>query len=287
MEGINVIRDFCNNDLNDLIRLLQQGYLISTEEATEEFTGTNRKIFVYEEGSIKGFALVTVDNEETKTCKLRIYVGKPFRYHGIGKKLHEEAFKCAKKDFGAKTIAIGFTCGKNDPTTFYKNLYYTKWFIYHDMKYFGKSQPDINLPFINYEDKYFENYETLQGQAFFDLRRANDIKPYNCSDFSEKMRQNLMKNKQYIYLLLDDEDEIISAITLKNGIIDGVMVNKKYEGQGYGCKTTQFGINKFLNEGFKDIELCALDWNKRALHIYEALGFKVVQTFHNYRQPVK
>ncbi len=287
MEVINVIRDFCDNDLNDVITLLQQGYLISKEDATKEFTGTNRKTIIYEDKSIQGFALITVDDAETKTCRIRIYVGKHFRHNCIGRKLHYEAFNYAKKDFKAKTIVVRFAVGKDDPTPFFRNLSYQKWFVYHDMKYFGRPQPEINLSFINYEDKYFEKYETLEGESFYNLRRANDIKPYNCSDFSEKMRHILLEAKDHIYLHLDDTDEIISTIIVKNGIIDGVMVSKKYEGQGYGGKTTQFGINKALKEGSKSIELCAVDWNKRAIHIYEGLGFKVTQTFHNYRQHVR
>lgn len=287
MEVINVIRDFCDNDLNDVITLLQQGYLINKEDATKEFNGTNRNTIIYEDKYIQGFALVTIDDAETKTCKIRIYVGKPFRHHGIGRKLHDEAFNYAKKEFKAKTIVVGFAVGKDDSTSFFKNLSYQKWLIYHDMKYFGRSQPEIDLPFITYDNEYFEKYETLEGEAFYNLRRANDIKPYNCSDFSEKMRQTLLKNKNHIYLHLDDTGEIISTIMIKNGIIDGIMVSKKYEGQGFGGKTTQFGINKALNQGSKSIELCAVDWNKRAMHIYEGLGFKIIQTFHNYRQPVK
>ena len=284
MEVIIVIRAFSNNDLNSLITLLQQGYIISTEEATTEFVGENRKIYIYEDDVIKGFALVTMDSESIKFCRIRIYVGKPFRRGGIGRQLYEEAFNYAKNELGAKTIAVGFTVGKDDPTPFFRNLNYEKWFIYHDMKYSGGPQPDHGLNFINYEDNYFEKYITLEGEAFYNLRRANDIKPYNCSNFSDNSRNYCLNNKEHIYLHLDDEDEIISTIFVKNGVLDQIMVSKKYEGQGYGCKTTQFGINKALSEGSKNIELCALDWNKRAIYIYEALGFKVVQTFHNYRR---
>lgn len=287
MEVISVIRDICNNDLHDLINLLQQGYLISTEDAKKEFTATNKKAIIYEDKSIQGFALVNFEDEETRTCRLKIYVGKAYRHQGIGKKLHDEAFTYAKNFLKAKTIATGFAVGKDDSTPFFRNLCYEKWFVYHTMKYFGKPQPEVDLSFINYEDKYFEKYEILEGEAFYNLRKANDIRPYNCSDFSDKMRQCLNKNKDYIYINLDDKDQIISTIMIKNGILDNIMVGKKYEGQGYGGKTTQFGINKAILNGFTNIELSAVDWNKRAIHIYEGLGFKVIQTFHNYRQQVR
>ncbi len=284
MEVVIVIREFSNNDLASLINLLQQGYLISTEEATSEFTGDNRKIYIYDDGIIKGFSLVILANQETRFCNIRVYVGKPYRHNGIGKKLHDEALKYAKEQLKSKAVSVGFTTLKDDATHFFQNLNYEKWFIYHNMTYTGKEQAEPGLNFINYEDKYFEKYITLEGEAFYNLRRANDIKPYNCSDFSDECRKRCLDNKDNIFLLLDDEDEIISTIYVKNGVLDEIMVSKKYEGQGYGCKTTQFGINKALSQGSKTIELCALDWNKRAIYIYEALGFKIVQTFHNYRR---
>lgn len=284
MEVVIVIREFSNNDLNSLINLLQQGYLISTEDAKSEFTGKNRKIYIYDDGIIKGFALVILANKETRFCNIRVYVGKSYRHNGIGRKLHDEALKYAKEFWKSKAVSVGFIVGKDNPITFFKNLNYEKWFIYHDMAYTGGPQSEHGLNFINYEDKYFEKYITLEGEAFYNLRLANDIKPYNCSNFSEESRKYCIDNKDNIYLLLDAEDEIISTIYVKNGVLDEIMVSKKYEGQGYGCKTTQFGINKALSQGSKTIELCALDWNKRAIYIYEALGFKVVQTFHNYRR---
>lgn len=287
MEVIIVIREFSNNDLNPLLNLLKQGYVISTEEATSEFTRTNPKIYIYDDGIIKGFALITPADGPTKMSWIKIYVGKPFRHSRIGTTLHEKAIKCAKNEFGAKTIATKFSSLKDNPILFYKNLNYEKWFLYHTMKYNGGPQPDHGLNFINYEDKYFEQYITLKGEAFYDLRRANDIKPYNCSDFSDNSRQYCLNNKDHIYLLLGEKDEIISTIYVKNSTLAEIIVNKKYEGQGYGCKTTQYGINKSLKEGSKSIELSTLHCNKRAISIYEALGFELVQTFHNYRQFIK
>ena len=287
MEDATVIRDFCINDLNDVINLLQQGYPLIKEEALEEFNKNYMKAFVYEDTKIKGFALTSLDNPNERHCKIILYVDKSFRHKGIGKKLHDVTFNYAKKFFNAKTISISFMTCKDDPSLFFKSLNYEKWFIYHNMEYKGKLQPNPNLPFMLYDDKYFENLETLSGEAFYNLRKANDIKPYNCSDFSDECRKNHILNKNNTYILLDTKGEIISSITIKNGILDNIMVNQKYKGQGYGCKTTQFGINTAINQGFKHIKLSALDWNKRAINIYEALGFKISQTFHNYRQQIK
>jgi len=35
------------------------------------------------------------------------------------------------------------------------------------------------------------------------------------------------------------------------------------------------GVNKLLNEGASKISLWVLDWNKPALNLYQAMGFKI------------
>lgn len=280
-----MIRDFKNEDLKAIIDLLQGDYVISMEGATSEFTGDNRRMVICEEDKIKGFALM-VNNKGSNKWTLKLYVNPDYRKKGIGTALYEKAMEYLT-EAKADGIVVGFKVDGvdgEDDTNFYKKLGYEKWFGYHDMRYMGEVQPEVNLNFINYEDKYFEKYETLMGEAFYQLREANNMKPYNCSDFSDKQRQYWMNNKNYVYLLLDEKDEIITTITVKDGFIDEVMTSKGYEGKGYGKKAVQFGINKALSEGVKNIQLCVVEWNEKARKLYERLGFETIQTFHNYRK---
>lgn len=277
-----MIRDFKNEDLKAIIDLLQEAYVISREEATSEFTGDNKRIIIYEEDEIRGFAIM-VDNKGNNKWTLKLYVNPSYRKRGIGTALYEKVMEYLT-EAKADGIVVGFKVDGEAATNFYKKLGYEKWFGYHDMRYMGGMQSEVSLNFINYEDKYFEKYETLIGEAFYELRKASDIKPYNCSDFSEKERQYHINNKNYVYLLLDGKDEIITTIMVKDGLIDEVMTSKDYEGKGYGKKAVQFGINKALSEGAKNIELCVVEWNEKARKLYEGLGFETIQTFHNYRK---
>jgi len=277
-----LIRDFKREDLKQVIDLLQRGYVISTEEATSEFTGENRRTIIYKDDGIKGFASM-INNKGSNKWTLKLYVDLCYRRRGIGRALHEKAIEHLT-EAKADSIVVDFRVDVDDATDFYRELGYKKWFGYHDMRYMGGMQPEVRLDFINYEDKYFKKYVSLIGEAFYELREANDIKPYNCSDFSDKERQHWLDNKKYVYLLLDEKDEIITTIMVKDGLIDEVMTSKGYEGQGYGKKAVQFGINRALNEGAKNIELCVIEWNEKARRLYEGLGFKVIQTFHNYKK---
>ena len=162
-----MIRDFKNEDLKAIIDLLQGDYVISMEGATSEFTGDNRRMVICEEDKIKGFALM-VNNKGSNKWTLKLYVNPDYRKKGIGTALYEKAMEYLT-EAKADGIVVGFKVDGvdgEDDTNFYKKLGYEKWFGYHDMRYMGEVQPEVNLNFINYEDKYFEKYETLMGEAF-------------------------------------------------------------------------------------------------------------------------
>ena len=48
-------------------------------------------------------------------------------------------------------------------------------------------------------------------------------------------------------------------------------------------KIMQFAINKALENENKHIYIGAIDWNTRALNLYQRLGFDIVQTNQCYR----
>ena len=46
---------------------------------------------------------------------------------------------------------------------------------------------------------------------------------------------------------------------------------------------TRFAINEALRRGMKDINLEVVEWNTRAVNLYQSLGFEMIQTMHTYR----
>ena len=58
---------------------------------------------------------------------------------------------------------------------------------------------------------------------------------------------------------------------------------QSYPGKGYGKLMLQFAINEAINRGINNIQLRAIQWNKRALNLYRNLGFDIVQTNYYYR----
>ncbi|WP_407654795.1 GNAT family N-acetyltransferase [Clostridium tagluense] len=74
-----------------------------------------------------------------------------------------------------------------------------------------------------------------------------------------------------------------SAIVNNSGFLDDIFVIQSYQGKGYGRLITQFAINNAISKGFNKIETSVVEWNARALKLYQSLGFSKIQTTHYYQ----
>jgi GNAT superfamily N-acetyltransferase len=70
----------------------------------------------------------------------------------------------------------------------------------------------------------------------------------------------------------------------KSGSNDIFFVYSKHEGKGYGRIITQFAINEAIHRGISNINLEVVEWNIRAVYLYNSLGFDIIQTTHTYRR---
>lgn len=152
------------------------------------------------------------------------------------------------------------------------------------MVYEGWLKEESYIKFVNYEDKYYEDYIKVLADVFYELRVANDIKPYICYPISDEDRENVLRNKDNIYLSLSGDGEIISTVNINGGYIDELVVNKNYKGRGIGKETIKFAINKCIKSGVDTISLEVVEWNNKAFHIYKNHGFKVVKKINFERQ---
>jgi len=151
-----------------------------------------------------------------------------------------------------------------------------------DEAYSGARQPECDMEFINYESQYFEQYVEMLRRSFYEMRKCNDFEPYNCCEPDDAKRKELEENKDSIYLLMEDGKLAASVIINKNKI-DDVFVVPDYQGKGIGRKLMQFAINKVIDSGNDFVELSAIAWNQRALHLYESVGFNIVKAIHYLR----
>lgn len=143
--------------------------------------------------------------------------------------------------------------------------------IVYKMQYLGNIIVS-NIDLVCYEDKYYDSYKIVYEQCFYEMRKDLELVPYNCCNSKDKLGEK----KSDIFLLVAD-NEIIGSVAIYGNEIDDLIVNKKYQGQGYGKKLLFFAISYMQKNKIEPIKLCVLKWNEKAVNLYEKYGFKCVK----------
>ena len=142
--------------------------------------------------------------------------------------------------------------------------------IAYYMQYSGSTIVS-NIDLVCYEDKYYDSYKIIYEQCFYKMRKALELTPYNCCDSREK----LIDKKSDIFLLVIDND-IIGSVAIYDNEIDDLIVNPKYQGQGYGKEVLFFAISYMQKNKIEPVKLCVLKWNEKAVKLYEKYGFRCI-----------
>ena len=145
-------------------------------------------------------------------------------------------------------------------------------FNMYEMYYKGGAV-ESDLSPIPFDEKYYEQYRNLINDCFYEMRKVLRIQPYErfCDSLEE-----LMKQKENIFLLLDG-DEIVCSVSCFENEIGKVAVNLKYQRQGYGRKIMRFALSYMQKRGDSLIKLTVTKWNKKAIALYKSLGFEVTK----------
>ncbi len=283
-----MIRKYCDEDKKRILDIVRQGILTDDEEL-DFITENSNEIIVFDDetNGILGFSTFRVWGENHNKADVYTYVVPSSRRKGIGTLLYDEITKNIKDNSAQAGNFVFFSTRmkveKDDPTSFYEKRGYQKWYAEYDMQFDGSEQPASYLLFVPYEEKYFTQYVDGLRTSFYELRKTNDFQPYFCCEWNEEKRKELLDAKDSLFLLFDNETLIASVIVRKNGIIDDVFVVPSYQGKGYGKKLMQFSINKAIDRGNSCISLRAIEWNSKALNLYQSVGLDVVQTTNYYR----
>lgn len=278
-----MIRDYNAEDKRQLVDIVRKGIIIDVEDINF-ITDNSNKIIVFDdsEAGILGFSAFRIWGKDKNKADIHTYVVPNSRKKGIGTLLYREIMKHVD-EINLEFISTNIKLDKNDTTSFYTKLGYEKWYVELVLYYHGLEQPKSNLNFVQYEDKYFEQYAEGLRTSFYELRRSNDFQPYLCCELNEEKRKEFLDNKENLFLLLNNEKLIASVIVYNNGSIDDMFVLPSYQGKGYGKKSMQFAINKAIEYGGNCISLNTIEWNTKAVNLYRSLGFDIEQTTHYYR----
>lgn len=146
-------------------------------------------------------------------------------------------------------------------------------FTVYEMQYAGKANEIDDINMIPFDEKYWLQYKQIYNECFYEMREALDVKPY---DFYSDIEQ--IKDKTENIFLFINDNIIIGSVGCYGNEIDDLIVNKKYQHNGYGRKLLLWAINYIRTYSNNPITLHVADWNKNALKLYKDNGFVIIET---------
>lgn len=169
-----------------------------------------------------------------------------------------------------------------DSLAFFQKAGFEPWYTELILSHNGIRQPESNLNFQNYQSEYFEQYVDAIRSSFYDLRSSNDFQPYYCCEKDQVKQEELERNKDRIFVMIQDE-KLIGSVTIQEDFIEDVFVAPDYQGRGIGKEVMRFAVNKVIDSTNRPAKLSAIKWNSRALHLYQSVGFGLSKTIHYLR----
>lgn len=276
-----MIREFMVEDIDQILKIASKELTNFERNAIVEIQEISKKFVVWDDGGINGFAYAIETNKENRKWNIQLYVEPHERRKGIGTLLYQEVEECIQREKPSIMVSEA-RADLDDPSNFYVKFGFKKWYGSPEMHYGGATQPVVDMKFISYEDKYYEQFTKCRQDCFYEIRKDNDIKPYIIPQSGED-RGFILAEREHIFLTFDGE-HLIGAITIKDGYLDRIMVSPTYQGKGFGKKITQFGINQVIKEGELLVHLSYMEGNKTAERLYNSLGFETVQVTYVYRK---
>jgi len=304
MGGDPMLRDLRPDDIETLVRMLRAGDH-TPEEAVRRAIGAYHVLVGEEDGRMKGF--VGTREEAPREFDLRVYVDPGFRRQGLGRRLYEAGMARLQGPgrVTARYRADGPTPagGPNVAQAFYARRGFEVWYSMDELVYHGgrrgpgdRARPPAgagarpaagagtHLEIRPYDDRYFERYIRIVGDAFEPMRRGKDFRPHNVFETNDnpERRAYFLSVRNDIFLAFElgsaGGETLVGVGGVEGDFIDEVGVDPAHQGQGYGKALTEFGMNLLLERGYPSPRTSVVSDNEPARGMYYRLGFELTQT---------
>ena len=172
----------------------------------------------------------------------------------------------------AKRMAIGLMTdwGFAD---FFEEQGFKRSFYSFRLEYHGPAFLEPELVARPYEAADFPNILNLINEAFYEIRRDNDLQPYLVygeSAFTDERVKEKIAGKNY--LVFTEGPDIVGYLEPEE---PSLAVSQRYRGKGYGSAIARYCINRQIEQG-RIPYLYVLESNRAARAMYEKVGYKVV-----------
>lgn len=140
----------------------------------------------------------------------------------------------------------------------------------YEMEYMNPVYEKSTIELVPYSSIYQEQYKKIYNECYHEMREALEIEPYDFIQDDSFFETGMDK----VYILFDKED-IIGSVALKDSEIDDLIVNRKYQGLGYGRQILLWALEHINAE---KVILHVADWNEKAVRLYKNNGFQITNT---------
>ena len=182
------------------------------------------------------------------------------------------------------TIWLFFRSDIGSSAQFYQKRGGKPWYQYHLMVHQSKIMKDDKCSsgteyfddMIPYNANYFDEYLEVRADAFLDLNTLIDARPYDERERKDDIRKWTEKHKDSIWLFIKD-GHIVGSIAIYEGFFDEIFVEKEDQQKGLGSEIVTRALSYCRSQKWSPM-LCVVTGNQRAIHLYEKMGFEIVQT---------
>ena len=140
----------------------------------------------------------------------------------------------------------------------------------YEMTYMHPVSERSSVEMTLFSSEHQEKYKEIYNDCFREMREALNIKPYDFIQDDSFFEAGMDR----VYLLLRG-DEIIGSVALKGDEIDDLIVNRKYQGLGYGRQILLWALEHMQSE---KVILHVAEWNQTAVSLYKSMGFEITDT---------
>lgn len=145
-------------------------------------------------------------------------------------------------------------------------------FCVYEMSRGCGSVPDPVIGCVPFDPKYIGQYKEQYNLAFYPMRKALDIRPYNWYSTYDA----ILEKSSDIYLLTS-ADELLGSVACYGNEIDDLFVSSSHLRCGYGRKLLIWAMNHIASLGYDKMVIHVAEWNQGAVHMYITEGFEIVK----------
>lgn len=287
-----MIRDMRDGDMKAVVAMLQRGVQWRALEIAAILKSAT--VFLYEQqGEIVACGMYDVTSfGEEGTAEIYVYTRPEWRNQGIGSSLFDQLFRqLEQQEKRVTAVAATYRVDEGEAEAFFAGRGFVPLWGQHLMQYCGGMLAEPTLAIKAFAEGDLERYIQSQSDAYYEVRKGIDLKPYRLTDYSEQTMESrkkwlLTEMKDDIHMFYDEAGAFVgSLIVTPHGEAYDVFVDPLHQGKGYGKQLAAFFVNRTLEKGLQPYLLTGTH-NKPAIALYERTGFQICQTMLTARRPL-